>query len=137
MAVDTTTPAARRALSVRHRLINRSAVIGAGRNARNVRAIKADIGQFAIAKLGQFADIALIVPECPDHPDEREQHVNLLVSTIQPLEGSFIVEMNIGQGSALKKLKCCGAAKPKMHGKGKKRLTVRHSCLKPRLESPV
>src|ERR1700738_3338770 len=57
---------------------NRSAVIGAGGNARNVRAIKADIGQLAIAKLGQFADIALIVPECPDHPDEREQHGSLL-----------------------------------------------------------
>src|SRR6266705_127440 len=52
----------------------RSAVIGAGCNARNVRAIKTDIGQFAIAKLGQFADIALIVPERLDHADEREQH---------------------------------------------------------------
>src|SRR5712675_2008940 len=52
----------------------RSAVIGAGCNARNVRAIKTDIGQFAIAKLGQFADIALIVPEGLDHADEREQH---------------------------------------------------------------
>src|SRR6266853_380293 len=39
-----------------------------------VRAIKTDIGQFAIAKLGQFADIALIVPERLDHADEREQH---------------------------------------------------------------
>src|ERR1700730_825087 len=63
-----------------------SAVIGAGCNARNVRAIKADIGQFAIAKLGQFADIALIVPERLDHADEREQHGNLLVSTVQLLE---------------------------------------------------
>src|ERR1700675_5033782 len=63
-----------------------SAVIGTGCNARNVRAIKADIGQFAIAKLGQFADIALIVPERLDHADEREQHGSLLVITIQPLE---------------------------------------------------
>src|ERR1700716_3031656 len=62
-------------------LKNQSAVIGAGRNTRNVRAIKADIGQFAIAKLGQFADIALIVPERLDHADEREQHWgSLLVS---------------------------------------------------------
>src|SRR3979409_479235 len=66
-------------------LKKRSAVIGAGRNARNVRAIKANIGQFAIAKLGQFADIALIVPERLDHADEREQHGSLLVSTIQLL----------------------------------------------------
>src|SRR5262249_44269933 len=51
-----------------------SAVVGAGCNARDVRAIKADIGQFAIAELGQFADIALIVPERLDHADEREQH---------------------------------------------------------------
>ena len=51
-----------------------SALIVTGCNARNVRAIKADIGQFAIAKLGQFADIALIVPERLDHADEREQH---------------------------------------------------------------
>src|SRR6266481_2614257 len=64
----------------------RSAVISAGCNARNVRAIEADIGQFAIAKLGQFADIALIVPERFDHADEREQHGSLLVSTIQLLE---------------------------------------------------
>src|ERR1700733_16256037 len=55
-----------------------SAVIIAGCNARNVRTIKADIGQFAIAKLGQFADIALIVPESLDHADEREQHGSLL-----------------------------------------------------------
>src|SRR3981081_3832137 len=68
-------------------LKKRSAVIGAGRNARNVRAIKANIGQFAIAKLGQFADIALIVPERLDHADEREQHWgSLLVSTIQLFE---------------------------------------------------
>src|SRR5580704_12158113 len=51
-----------------------SAGIGTCGYARNVRAIKADIGQFAIAKLGQFADIALIVPERLDHADEREQH---------------------------------------------------------------
>src|SRR3981081_783132 len=66
-------------------LKNGSAVIDAGCNARNVRAIKANIGQFAIAKLGQFADIALIVPERLDHADEREQHSSLLVSTIQLL----------------------------------------------------
>src|SRR5258707_7508397 len=64
----------------------RSAVVGAGCNARNVRTIEADIGQFAIAKLGQFADIALIVPERLDHADERKQHGSLLVIPIQPLE---------------------------------------------------
>src|SRR6266849_7719176 len=74
LAPDTTTPAAVRALSVSTVGWNGSAVIIAGRNAGNVRAIKADIGQFAIAKLGQFADIALIVPERLDHADEREQH---------------------------------------------------------------
>src|SRR5882757_252130 len=59
---------------VRQSADNGSAVIGAGCNARNVRTIKTDIGQFAIAELGQFADIALIVPERLDHADEREQH---------------------------------------------------------------
>src|SRR3977135_1546736 len=84
---DTTTPAARRAfIRFRQSVKKRSAVIGAGRNARNVRAIKANIGQFAIAKLGKFADIALIVPERLDHADEREQHGSLLVSTIQLLK---------------------------------------------------
>src|SRR5580692_5977863 len=68
------------------RLKDRSAVIGPGCNARNVRAIEADVGQFAIAKLGQFADIALIVPERLDHADEREQHGSLLAFTIQLLE---------------------------------------------------
>jgi CMP-2-keto-3-deoxyoctulosonic acid synthetase len=38
------------------------------------RAIEADIGQFAIAELGQLGNIALIVPEGLDHADEREQH---------------------------------------------------------------
>src|SRR5712672_4214957 len=85
----------------------RSAVIGAGCNARNVRAIKTDIGQFAIAKLGQFADIALIVPERLDHADEREQHGSLLVSTIQLLEEASIVEMNIGQDFSFQKIKWC------------------------------
>src|SRR5579872_4380031 len=60
------------------RLKGISALIGAGCNARNVRAIKTDIGQFAIAELGQFADIALIVPERLDHADERKQHGSLL-----------------------------------------------------------
>jgi hypothetical protein len=45
-------------------------VVGTGGNARNVGAIKADIGQFAITELGQFGDIALIVPERLDHADE-------------------------------------------------------------------
>ena len=51
-----------------------SAVIVAGCYARDVRAIKADVGQLAVAKLGKFGDIALIVPERLDHADEREQH---------------------------------------------------------------
>jgi hypothetical protein len=71
---DTTTPAAKRALSVRQSAKEQSTLVGTGCNARNVRAIKADIGQFAIAELGQFANIALIVPERLDHADEREQH---------------------------------------------------------------
>ena len=76
----------RRALSARHWADGRSAVVVPGCNARNVRAIEADIGQLAIAELGQFADIALIVPECLDHADEREQHGSLLAGSIQPLE---------------------------------------------------
>ena len=51
---------------------------------------------------------------------------SLLVSTIQPLEGSLIVEMNIGRNIALQKFLCCDAANHKMHGMSKKRLTVRH-----------
>src|SRR4029453_17556424 len=52
----------------------KSAAVVSGCNARNVRTIEADIGQFTIAELGQFADIALIIPERLDHADEREQH---------------------------------------------------------------
>jgi hypothetical protein len=70
--LETTTPAAGRALSVRQAAEQKSAAIGSSGNARNVRTIKADIGQFAIAELGQFADIALIIPERLDHADERE-----------------------------------------------------------------
>src|SRR5689334_20253478 len=51
-----------------------SAVVGAGCNARNVRTIEADVGQFAVAELGQFGDVALIIPERLDQADEREQH---------------------------------------------------------------
>jgi hypothetical protein len=50
----------------------KSASVGSGGNPRNVRTIEADIGQFTIAELGQFADIALIIPESLDHADERE-----------------------------------------------------------------
>ena len=53
------------------RLKERSAVIVVtGCNARNVRAIKTDIGKFTIAELGQLADIALIIPESLDHADD-------------------------------------------------------------------
>src|ERR1700704_6762954 len=102
------------------RLKNGSVVVVAGCNARNVRAIKADIGQFAIAKLGQFADIALIVPERLDHADEREQHGSLLSISDSALGGSLIVEVNIEGVLALQKFRCCGAAKPTTHGEGKK-----------------
>jgi hypothetical protein len=44
---------------------------------------------------------------------------NLLVLTIQPLEGSLIVEMNIGQNAAVQEFNCCDAAKCKTHGVGK------------------
>ncbi len=44
-------------------LTNRSAVIASGGNARDVRTIKTDIGQFTIAQLGQLGNVALIVPE--------------------------------------------------------------------------
>src|ERR1700694_5033529 len=86
-----------RALSVVSQSAGESAVVGAGCYARNIRPIEADVGQFAIAKLGQLVDIALIVPERLDHADEREQHGSLLVIAIQPLEGRLIVEMNIAQ----------------------------------------
>src|SRR5512147_1263901 len=65
-------PQRRRALSVRQAAEPRSAAIVPGRNARNVRTIEADIGELAIAELGQFADIALIIPERLDHADERQ-----------------------------------------------------------------
>jgi hypothetical protein len=103
--------------------LKRSAVVGTGCNARNVRTIKADIGQFAIAKLGQFADIALIVPERLDHADEREQHGSLLVFD-SALAASFIVEMNVDQNVAMQKIEWCGAANQKMHGKAEGRLTI-------------
>jgi hypothetical protein len=56
------------------RLKGKSAVIVAGRNARNVGAVEADVRQFAIAELGKLGNIALIVTEGLDHADEREQH---------------------------------------------------------------
>ena len=34
-----------------------------------------------------------------------------LVVTIQPLEGSLIVEMNIGENIAVRNFNCCDAAK--------------------------
>jgi hypothetical protein len=39
-------------------------------DALNVRAVEADIGKFAIAELGQFVDVALVIPERLDHEDE-------------------------------------------------------------------
>jgi hypothetical protein len=53
---------------------------------------------------------------------------NLLVLTIQLLEESLIVEMNIERNIAMQKFLCCGAANPKMHGMCKKQLTIRHGC---------
>jgi hypothetical protein len=45
------------------------------------------------------------------------------VLSIQPLEESLIVEMNIEQFSALQQFKCCGAANLKMHSGSKVGLT--------------
>jgi hypothetical protein len=42
------------------------------------------------------------------------------VVPIQPLEESLIVEMNIGRDIAVQQVKCCDAANPKTHAKGKK-----------------
>src|SRR4029453_12681208 len=44
------------------------------------------------------------------------------------LLGSLIVEMNIGLLAAMQKFQCCDAARRKMHGAGKNRLTFGHSC---------
>src|ERR1700716_3017794 len=99
---------------------NGSVVIVAGCNARNVRAIKADIGKFAIAELGQFADIALIVPESLNHADERAQHGSLLVVPIQLLEKASSLQLNISDKAPRQKFQWCDAARCKMHGNGKK-----------------
>ena len=93
-------------------------------------AIKANVCQLAIAKLGQFADIALIVPERLDHANEREQHGSLLRIYDSALGRNLIVEMNIGQSFSFQKIKWCGAAKHTTHGEGKNRLTLQHSCPK-------
>src|ERR1700754_3461265 len=71
---------------------NGSAVVAASGNARNIRAIEANIGQFAVAELGQLSHIALIIPECLDHADEREQHGSLLAIRFSSWS-SLIVEM--------------------------------------------
>src|ERR1700747_1588105 len=55
-----------------------SAVVVAGCNARYIRPVKADIGQFAVGELGQLSNVALIIPKRPDHANEREQHGSLL-----------------------------------------------------------
>ena len=99
-----------------------SAVVVAGCNARNIRPVETDIGKFAIGKLGQFSDIALIFPERPDHADEREQHGSLLKFMIQPL-GDLIIEMNIEECFAAQKFLCCAAAKRNLHGLDKEELT--------------
>jgi hypothetical protein len=50
------------------------------------------------------------------------------VVTIQLLEESLIVEMNIEQIIALQQFQWCDAARPKTHDKNKDRLTSLHSC---------
>src|SRR5215471_747424 len=87
---DTTTPALWRALSGRQRL-NGSAVVVTGCHAGNVRAIEADVGQLAIAKLGQLGDIAPIVPKRLDQSDKREQHGILLAILIQPFRAVSVL----------------------------------------------
>lgn len=61
-----------------------------GSNARNIRAIKADISQFAIVKPGQFRDIAPTIQERLDHTEEREQHDRLLAVEIQLLGEDYL-----------------------------------------------
>jgi len=70
-------------------------VLGTGSDTLNVRAIDADIGELAIAELGQLVHVALVIPERLDHADEREEHGNLLVFTIQLFKKRCVVEANI------------------------------------------
>src|ERR1700723_4478526 len=104
----------RRALSVFRQWLE-SAVVVAGRNARDVRAIKSNIGQFPIAELGQFGDIALIVAERLDHSNKREQHGSLLEFKIQLLKGTESSRVHIDAHTAVQKLKCCVAANLPVH----------------------
>src|SRR5690349_12152036 len=97
---------------------NQSAVMVAGCNARDVRAIKADIGQFAIAELGQFSDVSLIVSERPDEADEREQHGILLTFQIQSLSRTLISEAEYRGVLRPRNSECCDAAKLDLHGFG-------------------
>jgi hypothetical protein len=98
---DTTTPAKGGRYPFGSAGENGSAVVVAGCDTRDVRAIKANVRQLAIAKLRQFTDVALIIPEGLDHADEREQHgYSPKVSTIQLLEERLIVEMNIERHAA-------------------------------------
>src|ERR1700730_13904135 len=57
----------------------------------------------------------------------RMSESNIVVSLVYRFSSwrrSVIVEMNIGQDSFDQKFRCCGAAKPKTHGAGKRRLSI-------------
>src|SRR5579863_2614197 len=110
------------------RLSGLSALIVPGCDARNIRPIKTDIGQFAIAKLGQFGNVALIVAECLDHADEREQHGSLLVLRFSSWRRASSLQMNIRQDMGVQKALCCGAANLKSHGYRKRRLTLQQAA---------
>ena len=73
-----------------------SVLESAHRDSANVRAIEADIGQFTIAELGQFADVAMVVAVLAEEANDRQQHSGAPLVTIQCLKGHQIVEMNIG-----------------------------------------
>jgi len=80
--VDTTTPAAGGRYPFVGQLKDGSALIGAAAT-RGCPSDQGDIGQFAIAKLGQFADIALIVRNAWIMRMSESNMGSLLVFTIQ------------------------------------------------------
>src|SRR5260363_453608 len=84
-----------------------------------------------VAELRQLGNVALILTERLDHADEREQHEKSPLVRDSVLRWNLIVEMNIEEIVAVRKRRCCDAAKPPAHSSGNGRVRIGQGRLAP------
>jgi hypothetical protein len=79
------------------------------RDAGNVRAADADVGQFTVTELMQLAQAGVVAPPSLEEVDDCDKHVGLLSFLPAFPRRKSIIAHEIGADCALQKADCCAA----------------------------